>query len=176
MTSFLLLAFFQLLCWNLCAKLWCNTEFCPFTAIWSSWLLFVTDSILGLVKSCDSATQLNLVFVSDASAFALFNATVSRLLVWAIVLLHDIAAAIGVSNFRLLHSWWCLCNHHTWINEMNSSQISGILKFRFLECPFLFFFWAAFPIFHPSFRPYMIWSSSRLNFLSVSSWTTKKSF
>ena len=81
-----------------CAPLWCNTEFCRFTAIWSSWLLFVTDSILGLVDSCASATQLNLVFVSDASAFAFFNATVSR--VWAIVLLHGIAAAIGVSNFR----------------------------------------------------------------------------
>ena len=62
---------------------------------------FVTDSILGLADSCASAIQLNLVFVWDASAFPFLNAKVSRLLAWAIVLLHGIAAAIGVSNFRL---------------------------------------------------------------------------
>ena len=83
----------------------------------------MTDSILGLVESGASAIQLNLVFVSAASASPLFNTTVTRLLVWAIVLLHGIADVIGVS---------CTLedvtkSFITWINMINSSQIPGIL-------------------------------------------------
>ena len=59
------------------------------------------DSFLCLVDSCASAIQLNLVFASDALAFSFFETTVSRLLALENSLLHRIAAAIGVSNFRL---------------------------------------------------------------------------
>ena len=94
---------------NLWTKLSCKTEFCPLPAMWSSWLLFETDSILGLADSCGSAIQLNLVFVWDASAFPFFNTAVSRMPAWAIVLLHGIAAAIG-SNFRLTFLMMSLCS------------------------------------------------------------------
>ena len=54
-----------------------------------------------LVDSCASALQLNLVFASDALAFSFFYTTVSQMLPWENALLHGIAAAIALFNFRL---------------------------------------------------------------------------
>ena len=62
---------------------------------------FVADSILCLVDSCASAIQSNFVFASDALAFPVFVSAVFRLHAFEIALLHGIAAAFGVSNFRL---------------------------------------------------------------------------
>ena len=61
----------------------------------------VTDSILCLVDSCASVIQLNLVFASDALALCVFETTVSHMHAWENALLHGIAAAFDVSNFRL---------------------------------------------------------------------------
>ena len=41
---------------NLCTKWWCNFEFSPFPAMCSSWILFVTDSILSHGFKCFSNT------------------------------------------------------------------------------------------------------------------------
>ena len=53
------------------------------------------------MDSCASAIQLNLVFASDVLAFPVFETPVSRMLACENALLHGIAAAFGVSNFRL---------------------------------------------------------------------------
>ena len=45
--------------------------------------------------------ELNLVFASDVLAFPVFEIPVSRMLAWENALLNGIAAAFGVSNFRL---------------------------------------------------------------------------
>ena len=47
----------------------------------------------------------------------------------------------------------------------NPSQLSSIVKLRFLFCPFLLFsMLSGFTNFRPNFWPYTIWSGSRLNF------------
>ena len=86
---------------NVRTKLYCNTDVCAFPAMCSSWILFVTDSILCLVHSCASVIQLNLVFASDVSASSVFETMVSRMHAWENALLHGIAAAFDVSKFRL---------------------------------------------------------------------------
>ena len=51
-----------------------------------------------------------------------------------------------------------------WIDEVNSSQCSSIVELSFFFCPFLFFsMLRGLTNFRPNFRPYMIWSGSRLN-------------
>ena len=60
-----------------------------------------TDSTLCLVEWWAPVIQLNSVFASDALAFSVFETTVPRLHGWRNTLLHGIAAAIDVSNFRL---------------------------------------------------------------------------
>ena len=89
---------------KLCTKLQCNAEFCPFPAMCSSWILFVTDSILCLVDSWASVIQLNLVFASDALAFSVFETTVSRKHAWENALLHGIAAAFALLMMSLYSS------------------------------------------------------------------------
>ena len=101
--------------------------------------LFVTDSNLSLVDSWASVIQLNLVLVSDALAFSVIETTVSRMYAWGNALLHGIAAAFWC--FQLSP---CILNDVfvffvTRVNRINSSQISGVFEFRFLDCPFLFF-------------------------------------
>ena len=63
--------------------------------------LSVADSNLCLVDSWASVIQLNLVYASDALAFSVFESTVSRMHALGNALIHGIAAAIEVSNFRL---------------------------------------------------------------------------
>ena len=132
---------------NLCTKLWCNTEFCPLPAMCSSWIFFVTDSILCLVDSWASVIQLNLVFAPDALDFSVFETTVSRIDAWGNALLHGIAAA-----FWCLQLSPCIVNDAfvlfiTRINRLNFSQFSGVFEFRFSIAHSCFsLFWAAFPI------------------------------
>ena len=58
------------------------------------------------------------------------------------------------------------------IDEVDSSQSSSIVELWLLVFPFLFFsILSGFPSFGPYFRPYMIWSRSRLNSCQ-SPWTT----
>ena len=109
----------------------------------SSWILFITDSILCLVDSWASEIQLNLVFASDALAFSVFETTVSRVHAWGNSLLHGIAAAFDVSNFHLAFFIKSLC----------SSSL------------FLFFSsLSAFSNSYPRVRPHVIWTWCRLDF------------
>ena len=64
-----------------------------------------------------------------------------------------------------LRSWWFLDIHIFRINEINTSEFSSIVELWFLVRPSLLFsFLSGFPNLGPYFRPYMIWSSCRLNF------------
>ena len=80
--------------------------------------------------------------------------------------LHGIVASIGLSKFLLaLFEGVSLAFMVIQINEVDSSPSSSIVEFWLLVCPFLFFsILSGFPNFGPYFRPYMIWSRSRLNF------------
>ena len=61
----------------------------------------------------------------------------------------------------------------TRINRINSSQISGVLKFRFLDCPFLFFYsLSAFSNSCPSIKGTYDLDVMSFGFLSVSLQTT----
>ena len=54
------------------------------------------------MDSCAATIQLNFVFVPDSLVFfSVFDTMVSRMLAWENALLHDIAVASGISNFRL---------------------------------------------------------------------------
>ena len=127
---------------NLCTKLWWFIEFYPLPAKCSSWILFVTDSVLCLVDSCASVIQLNLVLASDALVLSVFETTVSRVHAWENALLHGIAAAFDVSNCCLV---FFLKKNDVFVffitrnTRINSFQSSGMFEFLFLDCPLLFF-------------------------------------
>ena len=134
--------------------------------MWPLWIRFVLKSIPCLVDSSASATHHNLEF--------------SRF--WK-------NGFPNVGFEELSFTWycrsrWCLqlspCILNdvfvifiAWINGMNSRQISGIIEFRLLDCPFLFFsFLSGFPNSRPSVWPYMILDVVSFEFLSVSPQTT----
>ena len=109
----------------------------------SSWILFVTDSILCLVDSRASVIQLNLVFASDALAYSVFETTVSRY-----ARLRKRLFYVALQLPLMSPTLPCILNDVfvffvTRINMINSSQISGVFEFQFLDCSLL---WAAFPI------------------------------
>ena len=139
----------------------------------SSWILFVTDSILCLVDSWALVIQLNLVFASDVLAFSVLgnNGFPYEILrkrsftwhcsfLWCLQLspciLDDVFVLFFVTrNIRI-----------------NSSQIS--VRVSVSRLPILVFFssLSGFSNSCPSVR-YVIWTWCRLGFLSVSSQTTR---
>ena len=103
--------------------------------------------------------QLNQVFASGALAFSVFETTVSRVHAWENALLHGIAAAFDVTNFRLAFYINVYVLFITRINRKNSPQLSGMFEFWFLDCPKLFFSsLSGFSNSCPSVRPYVIWT------------------
>ena len=64
---------------------------------------------------------------------------VSRMHAWENALLHGIAAAFDVSNFRLAFFNDVFVLFITRISRINSFQFSGMFAFQFLDCPFLCF-------------------------------------
>ena len=76
-----------------------------------------------------SAIQLNLVFLLQMLwLFSVFDTTVSRMLAWENALLHGIAAAIGIYNFRLAFLKMSFVIFITRINRTDSPQISDIFE------------------------------------------------
>ena len=94
---------------------------------------FRHHSFLCLAASCASVIQLNQVFASSALAFSVFETTVSRMHAWENALLHGIAAAFDVTNFRLAFYNNVYVLLITRINGINSPQFSGMFEFWFLD-------------------------------------------
>ena len=93
------------------------------------------------MDSCASVIQLNLVFVSDALAFSVFETTVCRMHAWENALLHGIAAALGVSNFRLAFLKVSLYSSSLGSIEGIPRKFLAYLSFGFSIAHF--FFWTA---------------------------------
>ena len=111
----------------------------------SSWILFVT--VLCFVDSCASAIQLELVLASDVLAFPVFETPVSRMLAWEHSLLHCMAAAMGVSNFRLAFLMMSLCTSSLGTIEYIHLNFLACSSFGFSIAHSCFsLLWAAFPI------------------------------
>ena len=102
-------------------------------------------------------------------AFPVFETPVSRMLAWENALLHGIAAAIGVSNFRFACLMMSLYSSSLGSNRINSTQFSGMFEFWFLDCPFLSpYSLRGFSNSYPSVKSCVM----SFGFLSVSLWTT----
>ena len=105
-------------------------------------------------------------FLADSSAstmqayFVLYFPMLRQvsLLLWHIGILQGIAAGIGTSNFPRAFEFFIIR-----INEINTTQPSGIVELWFLDSPLSLFF-AFRRIGHnfPDLRPQSVWSGGRL--------------
>ena len=145
----------------------------PFSVLCSSWILFVTDSILCLVNSWASVIQLHLVSASDALAFFCFGYNGFP------------CACLRERSFtRHCSCLWCFqlspCSLNdvfvffvTRINRINSPQFCGMFEFGFLDCTFLIFSsLSGFSNSCSSVRLYVIWTWCRFDFCQSSPRTT----
>ena len=125
-------------------------------AMWSLWSLVRDPSNRLLVDSSASTMHANFVLQ--------FPVELQVTLCWLLLILHGIAAVIGISNF-LLAFFRVFKFFIFWINNVNSSQSSGIIESWFLDSPLLFFS-ALRSIGHilPNLGPQVIWPGCCLSF------------
>ena len=128
----------------------------PFPAMWSSWSLCRVPPKSFLVDS--SASTMHAYFdlrVSDSPQVCPANARrATGLLYSRPLVLQGIAAGIGTSNFLRAFSKSFLGFLTCWVNEVNTSQCSCIVKLRFFDSPLLLLFsywrfWHVFPYLWP---------------------------
>ena len=159
---------------NLCTKLWCNTEFSPFAAMCSScilfrhWLYSLSCGFMGFSDTNETGLCFWCLGFFRFWDNGFPNACLRKRSFYMALQLPLVSPTFAS------HSEWCLLVFFvTRINRINSSQTSGVLKFRFLDCPFLFFYsLSGFSNSCPSVKATYDLDVMSFGFLSVSPQTT----
>ena len=129
-------------------------ESVPFPAKWSSWFLWGDPSMRFLTESSASSMQAYCVLHSSTRQVSLYFSQLKCAKHCGWHRYSQLSSRIlhGVFEFLIIR-----------INEVNTTQSSGVVELWFLDSPFLFFF-AFRRIGHifPNLRPHSVWSGGRL--------------